>query len=342
MYKKISLVFLLSGSIFSMYGMKKVGSLVDLSRAVVAKQVINESLDEGLLDGWRKPYFFKIPEEKAEGVIQKLASLPKLIRIPLLKEVGRILRLKDKTVLNLGVDYGFSIQELFRTFSHRCHFSVHSYGSNNSERYHTLGGMEGFKLYLRLFGSENYEISSDQLDKMKSYEMDLSQLGINNLNGIEILHAGIESSQCKFIRFTIPKFTIKYIEKLEHLYIRNNSISEIGNHLFLNFNTLKSLDLSGNQISVVKLHSLNGLGNLEYLSLASNELTNFDPKILQYTQKLKKINLRNNYLDNTEELKKTIKAEFPYEHMININLKYQKESSKKEKKEGEEGLTKKV
>lgn len=97
----------------------------------------------------------------------------------------------------------------------------------------------------------------------------------------------------KFIN--LKKNTFKGLSELQELVIRRGNIPEVD----INFDDLKQLkQLALNDLNIVKLpvRILREQANLERLSLISNNLTDLDVEgILNYTTKLKEINLEGNF-----------------------------------------------
>lgn len=189
--------------------------------------------------------------------MQKLAFLPDELRIPILKEIGRTLRLKYRKVLNLGVDYGFSIKDLSSSVEHINHFLVKCSSYN-----------------------------------LKEHEMFLDNLGINSLEGIESLHTGIEYSKnkpksmiCNIEKVKHLYVTKNSISKLENylflnfstlksLHLADNKIRMIKPDSLSGLGNLEYLSLANNELTNFDPRILQHTPNLQGINLCSNYLKN--------------------------------------------------------------------
>ena len=87
--------------------------------------------------------------------------------------------------------------------------------------------------------------------------------------------------------------------------------------VFLNYSSLKILDLSANQIWHIKPNAFENLINLEKLYLANYRLTNTDDCGLMSMKKLNYLSLKNNYIDTVS---KTIRNKLDQLENLTINI----------------------
>ena len=152
------------------------------------------------------------------------------------------------------------------------------------------------KLYKDQFGAtcNVTGVYSDMFTLVDIDILDLSNLGIDSLNGIHRLNFG----------------------NINGINLANNSISSITNEQFTTtYTKIKHLNLSNNEISEI---AIDNLTNLTHLNLSNNELTTVDLSKLNIGTATLDLNLAYNNFTTTDDIKLP-KAENKYAH-ININL----------------------
>lgn len=143
--------------------------------------------------------------------------------------------IRKKQFLDIGIDYGFSIQELL--------------------------------------DNEKILISSDL--EMISNNLNLSYLKINSLEGLEnianidkLVYLDLGHNQLSFL----GENCFSKVRQLEWLILENNRIGAINPECFNNFHNLKRLNLSKNNISIIDLNNLTTLQTIEMIDLRDNLL----------------------------------------------------------------------
>ncbi|CAH1153528.1 unnamed protein product [Phaedon cochleariae] len=110
--------------------------------------------------------------------------------------------------------------------------------------------------------------------------LDISQNYINSLDGFRSMSLKtLDASKCEI--YSVQKFSISSLPKLEHLYLRKNFISSLpdgwdGNHL-------RSLDLKGCRIRSINNKTFTQMNYLLWLDLSSNRISQIHPSFFPET-----------------------------------------------------------
>lgn len=118
----------------------------------------------------------------------------------------------------------------------------------------------------------------------------IEEFALEHLPNLKVLH--LDNNLLTSV--DIHKY-LTYPEKLEVLWLHNNSIKAITRNMLHNLNNLRVLNLAYNQIEVVDANSFQNSQNLKTLILSHNIIKQLDPEIFSSTGLSYMENL---YLDN--------------------------------------------
>lgn len=121
----------------------------------------------------------------------------------------------------------------------------------------------------------------------------------------EIPNSGIHWKVLNFANSNIKQLKMNILNGsaaniIQHLYLRNNSITHLDDDSLPTSDTLIDLDLSHNLIAnVTGNRTFEKMRYLEILRLSHNFITHLEPFVFQYLESLKKLELNNNFLLET-------------------------------------------
>jgi len=83
---------------------------------------------------------------------------------------------------------------------------------------------------------------------------------------------------------------------LQYIFLQNNHLTVIRDHVFVHCKYLKSLDLSRNRIKTINKNAFNSLANLEQLNLSGNKIRKIEHDVFQPLINMEYIWLSHNQL----------------------------------------------
>lgn len=186
----------------------------------------------------------------------------------------------NNLVLDIGVDYGFSIQDLIE---------------------HKKLPQSAFDYIVHLKRVGNY--FDRRVDEV-IVVLDLESLKINSLAGLGNIANYIKNL------YNFPNELKKFTFRVEDINLANNQLTTIQHNDFrsdlISLAELKNLNLNNNRIKLVESGAFSGLRNLIALNLENNELEKINLRNFSENKKLKILNLMGNKFSKEEILKLTI------------------------------------
>lgn len=171
--------------------------------------------------------------------------------------------------------------------------------------------------------------------RIQQQRADLSQLNINNLDGLATISDLKNENVVALSLYNNPLAAIKKedfqgfahlgtlalndaqissiepgsfapLSKLQVLYLKNNPLVTITSAQLAGLNNLQTLYLNNTNLKGIGADAFASTPNLKSLHLNDNKLTDFDPQIIAHLKQLKTLNLKNNPInsDNISALRK--------------------------------------
>ena len=115
---------------------------------------------------------------------------------------------------------------------------------------------------------------------------------------------------------------------LQYIFLQNNHLTVIRDHVFVHCKYLKSLDLSRNRIKTINKNAFNSLANLEQLNLSGNKIRKIEHDVFQPLINLEYVWLSHNQLQeissNLNNNKLTSISPYAFEKLDNLRFLFLK------------------
>ncbi|TWI85749.1 leucine rich repeat (LRR) protein [Lacibacter cauensis] len=162
------------------------------------------------------------------------------------------------------------------------------YDTNGDNQIQLTEAQQVKKLYVNGLGIVNMEgiNSFTNLEELGCYNNNLSSLDVSKLKKLKYLYA---------YNNRIESVNIRGLQSLEHLYVQNNFLLTTLD--LSGLTALTELFVMGNKLKKI---DVSGLGKLEKIDAESNQI---ETALLTKAPKLKSVNLKNNLLSVTVDIR---------------------------------------
>ncbi|XP_043474795.1 toll-like receptor 13 [Leptopilina heterotoma] len=140
----------------------------------------------------------------------------------------------------------------------------------------SIGAEETEEIYLKMFNDKEI-ILNDEIFR-----------GFLNLKNLYILNS--------FKLKNLTDNTLKYFQRLEGVYIYNDSLEELPENIFQTQKNLKVIELAKNSLNIIKPNTFRNLKKLRVINLIRNNIETIDLNALQDLVNLEKLILAENNL----------------------------------------------